>query len=184
MNLFLFPPGARGDFLASILFGDQLKADGTKAMITRTGFHPSRVAKIHKFGQSEWANVVVTESDLHLYQTFRVDLSSPLDQWQATWLLFNKKLPRQGVMDEKTLRRHQTVMHNWQQYYSQYDDQIQFVVPFAKLFDIDYISELYQTVCNRCLSDDAIARISNNIGLNMDIINQNPFVCPQLLQSK
>jgi hypothetical protein len=52
------------------------------------------------------------------------------------------------------------------------------VVPFNQLFDVDYITELYQKINGKPLELDAVERIKHNINLNNTIIGQNPFVRP------
>lgn len=177
LDLFLFPVGARGDFLASILFGDQLLAEGHIPMITVTGGDRTRIAKIHEFGQSHWADVIVDATTLGDYRGFRIDVSDPVDQWTVAWLNWYKK-PPVGELSLETMIGSYRWLDAWDQKYKQYDQYFAHVIPFNQLFNIDYLNELYQNIHGRPLSLDAVERIQHNIGLNNNIISQNPFVRP------
>jgi hypothetical protein len=177
LDLFLFPVGARGDFLASILFGDQLLTDGHIPMITFIGGDCSRIAKIHEFGQSCWADVVVDETTIGNYRGFRIDISDPVDQWTVSWLNWHKKPPIGELSLESMIRSYQ-LLDSWNQKYKQYDQDFAYVIPFNQLFDVDYITELYQKINGKPLALDAVERIKHNINLNNTIISLNPFVRP------
>jgi hypothetical protein len=177
LNLFLFPVGARGDFLASILVGDQLLSDGLESMITNTGCDCTQIAKIHKFGQSNWADVVVDETTLGHYQGLRIDVSDPNDCWNVAWLNWYKKPPVGPSGLESMIKSYQ-LLHSWNQKYKQYDQYVDYVIPFNQLFDVDYITELYQKINSKPLALDAVERIKYNIELNNNIVSQNPFVRP------
>lgn len=177
LDLFLFPIGGRGDFLASILFGDQLLTDGHLPTITIAGGDKTRIAKIHEFGQSHWADIVVDNTTLGNYRGFRIDVSDPVDQWTVAWLNWYKRPPRGEISLQAMIRSYQ-LLDSWNQKYKQYDQDFAYVIPFKCLFDIDYITELYQKVNSQLLAPDAVERIKHNINLNNNVIDQNPFVRP------
>jgi hypothetical protein len=241
LDLILFPPGARGDFLGSILFGDQLLTDGKSPMITDIGTSKQKIVKVHNLPeQSWWADVFVTDSDLSKYRTFIIDVSDPIDQQNVAWLVWRKKprpvkpgqilihtpiLKQEWFMPDGTVLyydgtatyhqdgsfnnlddpsrfgaipganisnippidytqyTHQELMNfleactdnvkNWNSEYCKYYQQFDHVVPFKKLFELEYISELYKKIHNTELPPDALERIQHNIKINNDIIEQN-----------
>jgi hypothetical protein len=177
LNLFLFPVGARGDFLASILVGDQLLSDSLVPMITVVGGDITQTAKIHEFGQSCWTDVVVDATTLGHYQGLRIDVSDPDDRWTVAWLNWYKKPPVGQFGLESMINSYQW-LHFWNQKYKQYDQYFDYVIPFNQLFDVDYITELYQKINSKPLALDAVNRIKYNIELNNNIVSQNPFVRP------
>ena len=177
LNLFLFPVGARGDFLASILVGDQLLSDGLLPMVTIIGGDITKIAKIHEFGPSLYADVVVDATTLGHYQGLRIDLSDPVDQWTVAWLNWYKK-PPVGPFGLKSMIKSYQLLDSWNQKYKQYDQYFDYVIPFNQLFDVGYITELYQKINGKPLALDAVERIKHNINLNNTIISLNPFVRP------
>ena len=66
----------------------------------------------------------------------------------------------------------------WNSKYCKYYQNFDYVVPFKKLFDLEYISELYKKIHNTELPSDALERIRYNINLNNDIINQKSSIIP------
>jgi hypothetical protein len=177
LDLFLFPVGARGDFLASILVGDQLAIDGHLPMINLVGGNTKQIAKIHEFGPSHWADVVVNADTINNYCGLRIDVSNLDDQWTVAWLNCYKKPPI-NQLGLETMVSVAKKVNEWDRTYRQFDQYFDYVIPFNQLSNIDYIVELYQKVNNQPLALDAVERIKYNINLNNNIVNQNPFVRP------
>lgn len=164
--LFLYYPGARGDFLASILIGDILKTDWTKNWIIFTGvghywckMHGQCVNNHdpHHFHDPEGKPFTSFDD----YTVIRIALEP--DDYELCLRLAKHKMSN-FYSDINGVENHE-------QYFSSMNNQFSYIVPFKDLFNIDKIEDLFFKFRNRKFTDDERHRVIYNIELQYNILN-------------
>lgn len=174
LPLFMFPPGARGDFLSSILYGDVLKRTWPKSMIDSPGVNYNRCDKLHGFGISCYNKLHINAENLSDWNSYWIKVTTPEDMWNIAWLNYSKHPQGKDLSHEVVNSRyHLTKMIN--QEFACYQDVYNNVIDYEDLWDIEYLKKLYQQVNNKDLTNTQINRIQHNININLDLIKQNPF---------
>ena len=164
-------PGSRGDFLIRTLYGNINDPGFTTAMVAQRNLksgYSRTIIKIHTPGDLESFSTMIKS-----HEAMRISLTSDDEKWQSAYLNCLKHPDHNELVSR--LRDRYGLAHVVEEQFSRYDDDFNLIVPFAKLFDIKYINELYQSVNQRELSVDQRDTISYNIELNQTLLQNNPF---------
>lgn len=164
--LFLYYPGARGDFLASILIGDILKTDWTKNWITYVGVSPYWCKMHGQFVHNHGPHYFFDPegkpfTSFDDYTVIRISLES--DDYEPCLLLAKYKMSNFYSVN--------IGVENHEQYFSSMNNQFSYIVPFKDLFNIDKIEDLFFKFRNRKFTDDERRRVLYNIELQYNILN-------------
>jgi len=135
-------PGARGDFLIRTLYGN----------IKDTGFATAMVAQEDcKYDYSKTIIKIHNPEDLESFaamikshETLRISLTSDDEKWQSAYLNCIKHPDHNDLITR--LRDRYGLSHVVEEQFSRYNDDFDLIIPFAKLFDIEYINTLYQSI--------------------------------------
>ena len=171
-TLFAFPIGARGDFLISILRGNILKYDWDKLTVNRSIDGPN-IVKLHGFGRNEFRqslDVIVGPENLSQFLTFRISVDSKQDLLDIGYFALQKRNPSKEL---ENFYAFISLINGHENEFSKY--RFDYVIPFSKLKDIDYIQQLYNDINQRELTLEELSRIKHNIDINQKILDNNPF---------
>jgi hypothetical protein len=163
-----YHPGARGDFLRSVLYGNRLQADQNHATVHDPGSNSCiNVEKVHWY--SDIKTPVHTELDFKKFMSMKISVDTLQEQKEVAWLmlvkhseLFNFKINNDKYIGTTDL------VKTWATTFK--DVEFDLTIPFKNLFCIDYLSQLCIELSLDPLSDIEQARIQKNINLNLDIL--------------
>lgn len=144
----LYPPGARGDFLAAIL-KDYLHKQYKNFTINS----PNNYQKAHWFDDIRVAPIGQFKTKI------RIRLSD-IEEYLTTVHLWQLKIHAEawsGILER--------LMYNETNFDSSVDSLFDYVIDFKNLYSVECIHDLYQKINNRKLSDDALREIQYNIDL-------------------
>ena len=163
-HLFIYPNGARGDFLASLLIGDILTSSFQNAWILSPGTHPYWHHKLHRMGDA-WNSrgPIDVESFDHYDHIIRIKLEDHIDCENCLKLATIKMVDRNftPAIDLYT---------TYEQTFSLLDDKFDAIVSFKDLFDIDKLKILFVKYRHRSMTDVEEQRVIYNIKLNLDLL--------------
>ena len=174
LPLFMFPPGARGDFLFGILYGDALEKAWTNPMVKDNGVDYSTGDKIHNFGISAYNELHITPENLSDWTTYWIKISTPESMWDVAWLNYSKH-PQGEALTHTVVNSRYCLTKMINQEFACYQAVYNNVINYEDLWSIEYLKKLYQQVNNKDLSPEQLDRIQHNININLDLIKQNPF---------
>lgn len=181
--LIIYPSGARGDFLNSILVGNKLETSYNSLQILNGAPHDKLMMKMHSFGDSYNCSIQ-TMDDLKNYCTVRISIDNLNDAWLITCMAFHKhvvieKKPTTLEIfstDIKYQLAHLQVKNElvWrtEQQYREIDQYIDHRIPFWNLFDVGTIDNFYHQVNAERLTSEEKDRIQHNIDINLALIEQ------------
>ena len=170
--LVLFPAGGRGDFLISILFGDILESDYEHEQIKYPNSR-KKVIRMHDYGEAWVHGSNKTDEDVLNIQSFqeynviRIKVETEQEIKHIATLWQHKK---------PMLNRFDTVSHKMGQIadleekFKGLDRKFHLVIPFSKLWDINYLDDLCIVYQGRPLRTIEKYRILYNIKINQDIL--------------
>jgi len=174
LSLFLFPPGARGDFLMSILYGNVLEETWDKAMINNVGTH-GNTDKSHGINvPTEFNKIMLTPDSLNRWNSYYIKINNCQDEWTVGWLNYHKH-PEEGEFAWKIMYGRYCLTQRLNKTFAEYQNQYNHVINFEDLWKIEYIQEIYQKVHNDKLRNNQLSRIQHNIDINLELISKNPF---------
>ena len=160
--LLLYHSGARGDFLNSILFGDILLQSYKNPWIIVTG--TDQTLRMH--GYNEVYSPHYTFTKFEDFNVLRIKAEDKFDIMCIAKLATHKLMKDSDIKYDNVLS-----VSNFENTFSKLDFQFQLIVPFKKLFDIEYINKLFYQIRNNYLTPEEQDRILYNIKLNLDILD-------------
>ena len=168
--LLVYHNGSRGDFLASILFGDVLETNTDGPLISQTGckLDKRNVFKIHSIhAKVGWASSPVSEplEPFENYTTIRIKLDSIEDRIHVTKLHFLKKPHNSHKFTVEAA-------FAFERHCRPYDKFFDYVIPFRDLFDINKIKSLFVVFRSRDMTDEEEQRVVDNISQNLKLITR------------
>ena len=168
LPIICYHPGARGDFLNSVLYGNRLFKDQNNKMVHEPG--GIRVEKIHWY--KDTISPVQTKSDFKKYMSIQISVNTLQEQKEVAWLMlvkhsefFNCKIGNNQwslTVD---------VVKTWMETFR--DVKFDVVVPFKNVFCINYLSQLCADLSLPPLTNEETLRIQKNININLDILNSS-----------
>lgn len=164
-------PGARGDFLIQTLYGNINHTGFATAMVAQRDLksdYARTIIKIHNPEDLESFSIMIKS-----HEAMRISLTSDDEKWQSAYLNCLKHPDHNELVSR--LRDRYGLAYAVEEQFSRYDDDFDLIIPFAKLFDIEYINQLYHAVNQRELSIDQRNTIRYNIELNQVLLENNPF---------
>ena len=159
-------PGARGDFLIRTLYGKINDSGFATAMVAQEDLkcdYSRTIVKIHSTEDLESFSTMIKS-----HEAMRISLTSEDEKWQSAYLNCLKH-PDHFDLPVR-LRNRYVLAHVVEEQFSRYDDDFDLVVPFAKLFDIEYIKDLYHLVNQQELTVDQRDTICYNIGIQVKLL--------------
>lgn len=174
LPLFAFPPGARGDFLSSILYGDVLEESWQRPMVDRGGTHYENCEKIHNFGFSSYGKLYVTSDNLDQWNSYWIRVNTAKDMWNVAWLNYSKH-PQDEEPSQSVVYARYSLTKMINQEFEWCQDWFDHIVDFENLWDLNFLHAFYQQTNNKELNTDQLERIQHNININLELIKQNPF---------
>ena len=164
-HLFIFYPGARGDFLASILIGDILKSNTTGAKITFVGHAQGMYHKMHNRDMMVYdnPNYFKAESFDQYDVIIRIKFESENDCRAALKLAMIKMTDRNFISYAPAYMRYESS-------FAPLDHQFTKVIPFMDLFDIEKLKPLFAEYWGRDMTAEEQQRITDNIESNLDYL--------------
>ena len=168
LPIICYHPGARGDFLRSVLFGNRLLNDAHNATVGDPG-QRIRVEKLHWYDNTA---CVRTESDFKKFMSIKISADTLQEQKKIAWLLTIKhsKLHATEVSHNQWLTNVDFVKH-WTTTFR--DVKFDVVVPFENLFCVNYLLQLCINCSLSPVTNQEKLRIQKNIDLNLAILNAN-----------
>jgi len=147
----LYPPGARGDFLAAIL-KDQLHWQYKNYVINP----PENYQKTH------WNRDITVSQIPQFTHKIRIRLSS-IEEYLTVTYLWQQKITNDAwsVIVEQLIQNENHIINQ-----KSIDKEFDYIVDFKNLYSTDYIKDLYQKINHRELSGDAVKEIQYNIDLH------------------
>ena len=174
--LFVFVPGARGDFLSSILYGDVLETTWQQHSIDdkiKPLAHHQHCDKIHDLGPSMYGQVpVTTPAHLRRWYSWCIWVNTDQEAWDVAWLNFNKR--RNGAdLSWHTVHSRYWLVKKLQGIYQgcAFDRTIN----YSDLWSVEFLHQLYQELHNKNLTAQQLERIQHNIKINQELLTANPF---------
>lgn len=183
--LVIYPNGARGDFLNSILAGDKLTRSYQSLMILNgasVNNHKS-LLKMHSFGDAYNCSIQTIE-DLKNYCTVRIIIDNPKDAYLVACLAFYKHAvveKRPGLI--KIFNAETKIQNGYlkglahiawkiEMQYREIDQYIDHRIPFWNLFDVGMIDNFHYQVNAERLTAEEKGWIQHNIDINLALIEQ------------
>ena len=145
----LYPPGARGDFLAAVL-KDSIDNRYKKYIVPA----PYHYQKAHCIKST-------LGCPIHQYKIkIRIKLSTA-DDYLTVAHLWQQKITSTDSWQDIIVQ----LINNEKEACLEFDQNFDHIVNFKSLFDIDFIKDLYQQINKRELSSNAVECIQHNISL-------------------
>ena len=167
MNLIVYHMGARGDFLAEILFGRLamrcLKTSrlGQSASLKNITF--TNCQKMHWWKDG---NLTGPDDFGRFEKVICITACSDREKTDIAYLATVKKADNS---DFKSFYQGQVnSVNQWQSHFEQY--RYDLVVPFEKLFDLQYLKTLCRQIGTGPLTDDECKYVQHNIDLNSALL--------------
>lgn len=154
MLLIFYPPGARGDFLASILL-DTISQVYNHYMIPT----PINYKKVH------WAkDLVGVDGWEEIDTSIRIRLNDIEDYLTVAHLWQEKisfgRIPTENILVE-LVKNESTAKHM--------DHMFDHIVDFKSLFDVNSVRDTYKKIMNADLDDTRLQQIEHNISLQQRV---------------
>jgi hypothetical protein len=161
-NLLIFyAPGARGDFLASIVL-NQLQNQTSWHILSENIIDPYiKYIKAHDLTKKPGFAKVQIE-DLIINRSIRIKLNTVSDflsivYYSKAKISFNKELSADNLLAKNIIKERQ---------HRKLDAMFDCVIDFSNLFNIEFIKDLYVAHTGNTLPDQAVERIQKNIDLH------------------
>jgi len=173
--LFVFAPGARGDFLSSVLYGDVLETTWQQHSIddkVKSMAHHRHCDKIHGFGPSQYRKIPVSPASLRQWYSWCIWVNTDQEAWDVAWLNFNKR-PDHAKLTWRTINSRYWLTKNLQTEYQRC--RFDRTVNYSDLWSVEFVHQLYQEIHNKKLNTQQLERIQHNIKINQELLTANPF---------
>jgi hypothetical protein len=151
----LFPPGARGDFLASVL-NDTIQDCYSNYIIPT----PENYQKAH------WVKNFVNKN-IHGFDDFKIKIRirlSDTEEYLTVAHLWREKLGTFPSDNNPYIDTIKNLTSN-EMFSKSVDHMFDYVVDFKNLYNVDYVEQLYKTIRNRDLAPGVKEKIKSNISL-------------------
>lgn len=169
--LFVFVPGARGDFLANILHGDVLSTTWDQCAIDDR-VQNTYCDKIHDFGKSEYSEAYATPSTLSQWYSWHIQVRGDSDMWDVAWLSYCKHPHDRPLTWHSVYARFWITQEREKEFAQHRYDRI---IDYADLWSVEFVHQLYQELHNKELTAQQLERIQHNIKINQELLTENPF---------
>jgi hypothetical protein len=169
--LFVFVPGARGDFLANILHGDVLSTTWDQCAIDDR-VQNTYCDKIHNFGKSEYSEAYATPATLSQWYSWCIWVNTDQEAWDVAWLNFNKHRNGADLSWQTVHSRYWLVKQLQGKYQGCVFDRM---INYSDLWSVEFVHQLYQELHNKELTAQQLERIQHNIKINQELLTENPF---------
>jgi len=162
--------GSRGDFLLSIL-GDYLDQSYQTSAIKRPVNVTQRCIKMHNFGDVYYGTAhdrVDSANDLSKYNAIRISFDNFQDALFSSYMKSIKHKENPKSYDYRTagfvgyLIGH----YGFEVKFKPFDDKFTEIVPFPKMFDTDFLVNLYERSNGRTIDNSVVDQIRHNITIN------------------
>jgi len=173
--LFVFAPGARGDFLSSVLYGDVLETTWQQHSIDKKFkpmLHHRHCDKIHQYGPSQYRNIPVSPASMHHWYSWCIWVNTDQEAWDVAWLNFNKRRDDADLSWRTVHSRYWLVKKLQTEYQRCGFDR---TVNYSDLWSVEFVHQLYQEIHNKKLNTQQLERIQHNIKINQELLTTNPF---------
>ena len=179
--LIYYPVGARGDFLASVLFACEPRRFNYARM--HAPLLESEYFKLHKIDENPKSKIFKGSAlDIRRNRSIRIKLNTVEDLLTVTHLRITKV--DTFIVNLPTL----TELANHEQVGRFNDYHFKHIVNFHDLFDIEFLKDFYYTYNQTSMPDNLVQPIINNIKLQQQITMDNyqeylPSVTPIIIDS-
>jgi hypothetical protein len=173
--LFVFAPGARGDFLSSVLYGDVLETTWHQHSIddkVKPMAHHQHCDKIHQYGPSQYRNIPVSPASLRQWYSWCIWVNTDQEAWDVAWLNFNKR-PDHAELTWRTINSRYWLTKNLQTEYQRC--RFDRTINYSDLWSVEFVHQMYQEIHKKELNTQQLERIQHNIKINQELLTANPF---------
>ena len=162
--------GSRGDFLLSIL-GDYLDKSYQTPAVKRPFNLPWRGIKMHNFGDVHYGNAhdrVDCADDLLKYNSIRISFDNFQDALFSSYMKSVKHAENPKSYDYRSTEFVGYVIghYSFEFNFRPLNDKFIEVVPFPKMFDADFLVDLYERSNGKTINNSVVGQIQYNIAIN------------------